>query len=350
MNGADVTPNAGLLDQRFALEWVQKNIRSFGGDPSQVTILGESAGGGSIEAHITAYGGSEKRSPFQGAIAQSPYVVPTKPFPNSRVDAVLRFGNVTSISTLRSMSSADLQRLNALLVGNATPFGSFIFGVVQDSNYVPELPGRLFQQGRFDRALSVMTGHNQDEGSRFVPNTLVTDESSYASYLERFFQPLASDAAALRRVTQELYPPVFDGSQGYTTQAERNNLTIADANLVCNTRYMNQANFLRPTYAYEWSVPPAVHGNDLPYTFYDFGEVSGVNTTVAKILQGYMVRFAQTGQPNAPNLPPFPPTKPGSTVQNLGSDFVGPIADERGIRQLPERCQFWQSAPYLPRS
>ena len=128
MNGAGVTSNAGLLDQRFALEWVQKHIRSFGGDPSQVTILGESAGGGSVEAHITAYGGTTKRSPFKGAIAQSPWLVPSSPLPNSRVSAVLRFGNVTSVSMLRSMSSADLQRLNALLIGNATPFGSFIFG------------------------------------------------------------------------------------------------------------------------------------------------------------------------------------------------------------------------------
>ena len=195
-----------------------------------------------------------------------------------------------------------------------------------------------------------MTGHNQDEGSRFVPNTLVTNESSYASYFESYFQPLASDANALRRLTQVLYPPVFDGSQGYTTQVERNNLTFADAVLVCNTRYINQANFLHTTYAYEWFVPPAVHGNDLPYTFYDFGEVTGVNTTVAKILQGYIVRFAQTGQPNAPNLPLFPPARPGRTVQNIGSNFVGPISDERGIEQLPERCEFWQSAPYLPNS
>lgn len=225
-----------------------------------------------------------------------------------------------------------------------------LLGVVPDNEYVPELPGRLFQQGRFDRTLSIMTGHNQDEGSRFIPNTIVTDESSYASYLESFFQPLASDAAALRTITQVLYPPVFDGSQGYTTQVERNNLTIADANFVCNTRYINQANFLRTTYAYEWFVPPAVHGADLSYTFYDFGDVPGVNTTVATILQGYIVRFAQTGQPNAPNLPLFPPAKPGTTVQNVGSDFVGPIADERGIEQLPERCNFWQNAPYLPNS
>lgn len=51
--GDDGVPNAGLHDQRFALEWVQKNIHLFGGDSEQVTVIGESAGGGSILHQIT---------------------------------------------------------------------------------------------------------------------------------------------------------------------------------------------------------------------------------------------------------------------------------------------------------
>lgn len=47
------TANAGLHDQRFALEWIQENIHLFGGDPEQVTVIGESAGGGSIMHQIT---------------------------------------------------------------------------------------------------------------------------------------------------------------------------------------------------------------------------------------------------------------------------------------------------------
>jgi len=220
-------------------------------------------------------------------------------------------------------------------------------GVVPDDDYVPDLPGKLFEQGRFDNTLSVLTGHDQDEGSRFVPNKLIIDESSYATYLESLITPLTNNATALHHITQVLYPPVFDGSQGYTNQIQRNNLTIADATIVCNTRFIDQASFLPTTYAYEFSTPPAMHAAELPYTFYDLEPVPGINTTVAEILQGYITRFAEIGQPYASTLPFFPPTRPGLTVQNLGSDFVGPMLDERGINQLPERCRFWQDVPYL---
>lgn len=62
------------------------------------------------------------------AVGQSPYLLPSYPFPNSQVEAVLRFGEVESVNKLRSMPSAALQKLNALLMGNSQPLGTFNFG------------------------------------------------------------------------------------------------------------------------------------------------------------------------------------------------------------------------------
>ena len=66
--------NVGLLDQQYAMQWVQNHIAKFGGDPRRVTIAGQSAGAGAVMHHAMAYGGSLGTKLFQNAIAATPYL------------------------------------------------------------------------------------------------------------------------------------------------------------------------------------------------------------------------------------------------------------------------------------
>ncbi|KAF2008195.1 acetylcholinesterase precursor [Amniculicola lignicola CBS 123094] len=338
--------NLGLLDQQFALQWVKRYIGTFGGDAKKVTVFGESAGGGSIMHQITAYGGMKGPVPFQQAVPQSPGWLPMSSALQQE-EHYQKFLNLTgtkSLAELRNLSSEAIIKANFQQVTYDSPYGTYTYGPTVDGLFVPAQPGQLLAQGRFDKSVKVMVGHNSNEGTYFTPPNINSTADIERQLIQAFpYMP----APSLDYLVNVLYPPVFNGSYPYLTNYQRASLIIAEGVFTCNTYYLDTA-LNNKTYSYLFAVPPAFHGFDVAYTYWDGGAVSAVNpllvrnATVARALQDFITSFAETGVPQAKGIVKFDMYGKNATVLELDIDNIGETRDSNAN----VRCKWWQKALY----
>ncbi|KAJ6016159.1 hypothetical protein N7540_010750 [Penicillium herquei] len=347
---ANGTANAGLHDQRFALDWISKNIHLFGGDRNQVTVMGDSAGGGSIMHQITAYGGQNGTSPFQQAIVQSPGWVPTPDDkqPEQALQEFLKLLNVSTIAEARKLPSNKLIAANAYQIATTPYWGEFVYTPVVDGTFVPELPGQLLLEGRYDHNLTVMVGHTSNEGVEFTSPDSMNSSTYLTTLLKKSFPFIKPNVTSY--ITDVLYPAVYNGSYGYNSPFTRVATANAESAILCNVEYLNWA-YENQTFAYEFDVPPGLHGLDVLYVFYNKGQslvdgnTSGLqvqNETVALIVQDYITSFAQFGAPKSSLGPTFNRYGPQNMVLSIGNHTIQPRRDTTNA----SRCHFWQTAPY----
>jgi len=213
--------NLGLWDQRLALHWVQKYIHAFGGDPSKVTIWGQSAGSISVSLQMVTNGGNPEGL-FRAAFMQSGSPLPTtditagQPYYDFLVE---RTGCSGSSDTLACLRAAPYDKLKAAM--DSTPSISSYQSVALawlprvDGVFLVDAPQKLIQRGEVAR-IPFVSGDCDDEGTLFsISQTNITTPAELRTYLIDFFFPNATESQIDKLL--RLYPQDVTQGSPYDT-------------------------------------------------------------------------------------------------------------------------------------
>eukprot|EP01095_Lingulamoeba_sp_RSL-Kostka_P015406 TRINITY_DN7083_c0_g1_i1.p1 TRINITY_DN7083_c0_g1~~TRINITY_DN7083_c0_g1_i1.p1 ORF type:complete len:544 (+),score=154.15 TRINITY_DN7083_c0_g1_i1:32-1663(+) len=355
--------NFGLLDQQSALRWIKTNIQQFGGDPTRVTIAGQSAGAISVLLHYVM-SGSENL--FSNGIVMSSNGLPSDTLP---LNSALQVGknistalncSVSDLNCLRSKSWQEVVKAwpNQVLTTPASPYWSYM--PVNDGINLPIDVHQNFLNGDFYKkpmmAGSCLNDSSAmtmgDYGSYFdLPPTQNISSTGYTNYIDNKF-PDSSSAII------NMYPPPISGYSN-SNGIELGILFTDDYNF-CSTRRIIRSFVKYNLEPYWWvfSKQPScaldqnieygvVHGSDLQFIFVDEPATSGKkinctmsqdDLTVSTTLTQYWTSFAYTNSPNSNSPVGWAPyTSTDSQTNNIN---VTPVM----IRDFENvQCNFWDS-------
>ena len=307
--------NFGLLDQIALLRWVRENIAAFGGDPGNVTIFGESAGGQSV---LALFASPLARGLFQRGIAQSAYGLPS----HTRAQAGQVGTNIAQAAGAGG-ASATLAQLSTIPAETLAGFNragvSLSPSLVAGDAAMPAPILRAFQRGR-EAALPLILGHNSNDSSVVaaigVDPAVLIDKLGAARV---FVKPLYPGQTDPSRLGSEVARDVIFG-------AFARRIAVLHSARAPTWRYY----FSRPLDALRATQPGVAHGGEIASVFgVDDGcaclsaPLSDADRQYARRVGDSWFAFAQSGSPESPDDLAWPrDTRAQARVLEFGDDPV----------------------------